>query len=115
MVTSAVWADVAGDKEKELVITGEWMSPKIYSFKTDYFIEVKTNLDNMFGWWQSIAAVDVNKDGKLDLLLGNIGENFYLHPDSADPVKIWINDFDQNNVADIVMTRTVDGKDVPVF
>ena len=115
MVTSAVWADVVGDKDKELVIAGEWMSPKIFSFKTDHFEEVKTNLDDMFGWWQSIAAVDVNKDGKLDLILGNIGENFYLQPDSVDPVKIWINDFDQNNVADIVMTRTVDGKDVPVF
>jgi len=115
MVTNAVWADVTGDKDKELIITGEWMSPRIFSFKTDHFEEIKSNLNNLFGWWQTVAAADVNGDGKIDLILGNIGENFYLHPDSASPVKLWINDFDQNGVPDIVMTRTVEGRDMPVF
>ncbi|HXB42688.1 MAG TPA: FG-GAP and VCBS repeat-containing protein, partial [Puia sp.] len=115
MVTNAVWADVIGDTEKELIITGEWMAPRIFSFKTDRFVELKSNLNNLFGWWQTVAAADVNGDGKMDLILGNIGENFYLHPDSASPVKLWINDFDQNGVPDIVMTRTVQGKDMPVF
>jgi len=115
MVTNAVWADVAGDSNKELIITGEWMATRIFSFKTDHFEEIKSNLNNLFGWWQTVAATDVNGDGKPDLILGNVGENFYLHPDSASPVKLWINDFDQNNIPDIVMTRTVDGKDMPVF
>jgi hypothetical protein len=30
------------------------------------------------------------------LILGNIGENFYLRPDKQNPVKIFINDFDEN-------------------
>jgi enediyne biosynthesis protein E4 len=115
MVTNALWADITGDKEKELIITGEWMAPRIFSFKKDHFEEIQSNLNNLFGWWETVAAADVNGDGKIDLILGNIGENFYLHPDSANPVKLWINDFDQNGVPDIVMTRTVDGKDMPVF
>lgn len=115
MVTGAVWADITGDQDKELVIVGEWMCPRIFSFRKDRFEEVKTNLSNLYGWWQTVAAEDVNGDGKQDLLLGNIGENFYLHPDEKNPVKLWINDFDQNNSPDIVMSSTVNGRDMPVF
>ncbi|MEO8110822.1 MAG: FG-GAP-like repeat-containing protein [Ginsengibacter sp.] len=115
MVTGAVWANVTGDTSKELVITGEWMGTHIFSYKDDHFIEVRSNLNNLSGWWQAIAVTDVDGDGKEDLIIGNVGENFYLHPDSANPVKLWINDFNQDNVLDKFLTYTVDGKDMPVF
>ncbi|MBS1746364.1 MAG: VCBS repeat-containing protein [Bacteroidetes bacterium] len=115
MVTGAVWADVTGDKNKELIITGEWMHPRIFSYQGDHFVEIKTNLDSLNGLWKTVAIADVNKDGKQDLILGNIGENFYLHPDEKDPVKIWLNDFNQNGNIDKIITRTVDNRDVPVF
>jgi enediyne biosynthesis protein E4 len=115
MVCGAVWADVVGNSQKELIVVGEWMAPKIFSFDGNHFEEVKTNLDNMFGWWQTVSSADVNGDGKIDLILGNIGENFYLQPDDKRPVKLWINDYDQNNSVEKIMTYTVDGKDVPVF
>jgi hypothetical protein len=115
MVTSAEWADVAGDNKKELIIAGEWMSPRIFSYTGDHFTEIKTNLDSLLGWWQTIAVTDVDGDGKQDIIFGNIGENFYLQPDRSDPVKLWINDFNQNGTTDKILTRTVDGKDKPVF
>ncbi len=115
MVCGAVWADVVSDTQKELVVAGEWMAPRIFSFKGNRFEEVKTNLDNMFGWWQTVSSADVNGDGKMDLVLGNIGENFYLQPDEKKPVKLWINDYDQNNSVEKIMTYTVDEKDRPVF
>ncbi|MEI8074021.1 MAG: VCBS repeat-containing protein [Bacteroidota bacterium] len=115
MVTGAVWADIIGDSNKELVLVGEWMNPKVFAFNKDHFEEVKTNLTDMKGWWQSVAVADLNGDGKEDLVLGNLGENFYLHPDKENPVKIWVADFDQNNIVDKILTRTVNGKDLPVF
>ena len=115
MVTGAVFADVTGDQGKELIIVGEWMYPKVFSFKGDHFEEVKTNLNQLYGWWQSISVADLNNNGKQDLVLGNIGENFTLHPDKDHPVKLWLNDFDQNGNLDKILTQTIDGKDMPVF
>ncbi|MEO8110823.1 MAG: FG-GAP-like repeat-containing protein [Ginsengibacter sp.] len=116
MVTGATWANVTGDDKKELIITGEWMPTRIFSYNDNKFDELKnTNLSNLYGWWQTVATADVNGDGKEDLILGNIGENFYLRPDSAHPVKIWLNDFDQNGSMDQFITKTIEGKDMPVF
>jgi hypothetical protein len=115
MVTGAVWADVTGDKDKELIIVGEWMAPRIFSFTKDRFEEVKTNISDKLGFWQTIAVADVNNDGKEDLILGNIGENFYLNPSADKPAKLWMNDFDKNGELDKLMTYSIDGKDMPVF
>ncbi len=115
MVTDAVWADIVGDRTKELVIVGEWMYPTIFSYANGKFKETKTNLEGMYGWWQTVKAADIDADGKEDLVLGNIGENFYLQPDSLHPVKLWMNDYDQNGLPDKIFSKTVDGNDVPVF
>ncbi|THU37352.1 CRTAC1 family protein [Niastella caeni] len=115
MVTGAVWANLAGDEQKELVIVGEWMAPRIFSYAGDRFKEIKTDLVDLFGWWKAVSAADMDGDGDLDLVLGNMGENFYLHPDPQHPVKMWINDFDQNGSIEKIITRTIEGKDMPVF
>ena len=67
------------------------------------------------GWWQTVAAADLNGDGKQDLVLGNLGENFYLQPGKETPVKLFLNDFDNNGTIDKIISRTIDGKDKPVF
>lgn len=115
LVTGALWKNVSGDEEKELIVVGEWMAPRVFSFIAGKIEEIKTNLSDLHGWWQSIASTDLDGDGDQDLILGNIGENFYLRPNAESPVKIWINDFDQNGTLEKIITRTIGKKDVPVF
>jgi hypothetical protein len=118
MVTGAVWADVAGNTNKELIITGQWMYTKIFQYNPQLhtFDELQhTGLEQRLGWWQTINVADINADGKQDLLIGNIGENFYLRPDSTHPVKLWLNDFDGDGNTEHFLTRTIEGKDMPVF
>ncbi|GGB14927.1 VCBS repeat-containing protein [Puia dinghuensis] len=115
MVTGAAWTDLTGDTAKELVIVGDWLTPRIFTWQGDRFKEIPTNLSQLSGWWNTVAATDLDGDGKTDLILGNLGENFYLKPDKEHPVKLFIADFDGNGITDKILTRTIDGKDMPVF
>jgi hypothetical protein len=91
------------------------MYPVVYAFEKGKMVEQTTNLKGLNGWWQSIQMADLDGDGLQDLIIGNMGENGYLKPTQAAPVKLWINDFDGNESIDKILTRTIDGKDVPVF
>jgi len=115
MITGAVYANVMGTDEPELVITGEWMYPHVYTYNGMQFIEQKTGLENQLGWWQTVVASDIDNDGDVDLVLGNLGENFYLRPSIDAPVKVFLKDFDKNGTVEKIFSHTLNGKDMPVF
>jgi hypothetical protein len=114
MITGAVWvADGRGGST--LIVVGDWMAPRQFTWNNNKFTEMSTSLSGMHGWWQTVTAEDLDGDGDDDLVLGNLGGNFYLKPDSAHPVKLWINSFSQSMIPEKIITRTIDKKDVPVF
>jgi enediyne biosynthesis protein E4 len=76
---------------------------------------VEGAVTNRKGWWQSVTAADLDGDGDEDLVLGNLGGNFYLKPDSGHPVKLWVNDFSNNVIPEKILTRTLQSRDIPVF
>ena len=118
MVTSADWSDLDKDGVPELIVTGEWMGTRIFAFDkaSKRLNEWKgTGLQGLKGWWHAVKAADLNNDGLPDLIMGNVGENFYLRPGEDAPVRLWVNDYDNNGTTESFLTRTIDGKDVPVF
>lgn len=115
MVRDAFWSDVNGDKQKELIVVGDWMAPAIFEFKNGKFQKISSGLEQYSGFWGSLKVADIDNDGDMDLVMGNIGENFSLKASEKSPIKIWINDFNKNGNIDKVMTKTVNERDMPVL
>jgi hypothetical protein len=118
MVTDAVWLDADGDGIKDLVVVGEWMPVTI--FKNDkHQLKPSSNSSqfaNTNGWWNCIEAADIDGDGDMDFIAGNLGLNTKIKADSLHPAKLYINDFDNNGTTECVLTYyKSDGKSYPYY
>jgi hypothetical protein len=114
MVTDARWTDITADGMPELIVVSEWRAPHIFQLNGDKLSLLKTNLEEYSGWFYSLETADLDNDGDQDLILGNRGENFYLSGTKEAPIRYWVNDFDGNGVIDKIITRNINGKDMPV-
>ncbi len=114
MITSAVWKDMDGDAKKDLITTSEWDTPKVYKNTGRRLAKLPTQLDSLSGWWNTVLAVDLDNDGDNDLVLGNQGTNLHYKPTPEAPMKMWINDFDNNGTIEQIVTQHQDGQDYPI-
>ncbi|MBN3583872.1 VCBS repeat-containing protein [Algoriphagus aestuarii] len=112
MVKDAVWQDLDLDGNRDLVVVGEWIPISIF-MNRDGKLTNETNsfgLEKSKGWWNSIASEDLNGDGYPDLVLGNLGLNSRLKASKEHPVKMIVNDFDQNGTSEQIISYPVEGK-----
>jgi len=114
MVTDATWADMDGDGKKDLLTVSEWGTPKIYRNSGRRLSKLPSSMDSLSGWWNVVKAADLDNDGDQDLILGNQGTNLHYKPSPEDPMKIWINDFDNNGTIEQIVTQQVGDKDYPI-
>ncbi len=116
MVTDAVWVDLDGDTWDELVVVGEWMPVTI--FKNNQGILEKStaypNLQHTTGWWNTIEAKDLDQDGDIDFVLGNLGNNYKFKASKEKPFHIYANDFDNNGSFDPFLVKEYEGDQVPI-
>ncbi|GAB2550845.1 VCBS repeat-containing protein [Spirosoma aerophilum] len=106
MVTDAVWSDVDNDRYPDLVLAGDWMPITVLKNKAGKGFE-KLNSDalaNTGGWWNTLRTADLDNDGDMDFVAGNLGLNSRMIASEQEPAHLYSNDFDQNGSYDQVIT-----------
>lgn len=114
MITDSKWEDMDGDGKKDLIVTSEWDTPKIYKNTGRRLSKMNSSLDSLYGWWNTVATADLDDDGDKDLILGNQGLNLHYKPTEYAPMKLYINDYDNNGTIEQIMTMQENGGDYPI-
>lgn len=116
MVTDAVWADVDEDGWQDLIVTGDWMPLKIFRNENGRkFTDITdaSGLSMTNGWWCKILPADIDNDGDLDFVVGNMGTNTQYKCSETEPLVTYVADFDNNGKTDPIMTKFYLGKPYP--
>lgn len=110
-VTRAIWFDLDKDGDKDLLISLEWGG--VVAFMNDKGKFTKKELTAKKGWWNCMLPCDVDQDGDIDLVVGNLGLNSRLKASEKEPVRMYFNDFDGNGKKEQVLTYYLAGKEIP--
>ncbi len=106
LICDAVWTDFDNDGWQDIVLTGEWMPIKFLKNNKGIFNDIsgETGIANKAGWWNSIIPADVDNDGDIDYIAGNLGQNSFYRASDKYPVRIYAKDFNKDGNYDAVPT-----------
>ena len=116
MISDAKWVDLNKDDFLDLVLVGDWMPVTVLINNDGKSFENKTleyGLSNTYGLWNTVEIFDFNQDGYPDIIAGNSGINSKWHPTIERPVKLYLDDFDQNQQADPVIIYPYGNLNIP--
>ncbi|MBO3698870.1 VCBS repeat-containing protein [Fabibacter sp. E12] len=115
MVTDAIWNDFDNDNDEDLIVVGEWMNPIVFENKDGKLTNISSTAGTSAfkGWYHRIEARDLDGDGDMDFILGNHGLNSRFKASTSEPIRLYVNDFDQNGSPEQIFTRVINGKNLP--
>lgn len=116
MVTDAVAEDIDGDGRVDLIVSTDFGPVKVFRNTGKQLLEEteERGLAAYTGWWNALALEDLNGDGRLDIVAGNVGLNTKYHASMDEPTVAIVGDFNDELRTHIVEAQYVDGKLYPM-
>jgi hypothetical protein len=109
MASGAVWTDLNGDAWPELTVAHEWGRVEVYMNRQGKLEPRQESADDLAlnaGWWLSVTSIDVNHDGRLDLIAGNFGVNTkYKEPSQEKVQLLYYGDMDGSGQRNLIEVK----------
>lgn len=116
MIADAKWADVDQDGWPDLLLIGEWLPLSYFSNNQGQLVNQTSGagLEQTVGWWNRLLTSDLDQDGDLDFVAGNLGWNTPYRTSAEKPISLFVGDFDQNDRLDPIMVHYLEDRQVPI-
>ncbi len=116
IVNKVITTDFDNDGWEDFIAVGEWTHIGLFKNEKGKFVDISkdSKLDNEKGWWFNVTETDINNDGLKDYVVGNVGKNIKFKVSKEKPLRVYADDFDNNNTHDVVLSYKYNNIFVPV-